>query len=109
MTSQRPEHRGICRHDGHTISSHIQVPRRTIEIGDCPGFDPVTTEHNPDWCNACPDLVGYGAGGDCLACGKPTSDRGHDWTGHGWTNHAFQGPMTAEEQEISDDLAGIFG
>ena len=35
--------RGLCRHDGHTISAHIQIPRRP-EIGDCPGFDPKPTK-----------------------------------------------------------------
>ena len=53
----------------------------------------VAVGHNPDWCNSCPDATGYGAGGSCLACGKPTSDRGHDWLSDslGWADHAFQG------------------
>ena len=83
--------RGVCRHDGHTISSHIQVPRRD-EIGDCPGFDPITTEH-PKYCL-------------CDEHGQFTKARIE--TEH-WHAGDARRPMTATEQEISDELGEIFG
>ena len=102
--------RGVCRHDGHTISAHIQVPRRP-EIGDCPGFDPKPTKPADAQRTQTAQVMFDATGRLHVVAARSEADSADAHAVNGdllaWGDYNEQ--MNEVEQELSDELGGIFG